>query len=73
MKEFLIVPYYGACIHTPPPPANQVVHANSSDAIVVEDSYRPVWAIGTLLTETTTSDLAEAGYRLKVERVEPYE
>ena len=27
MKEFLLVPYLGACIHTPPPPANQVVHA----------------------------------------------
>lgn len=73
MKEFLLVPYYGACIHTPPPPANQVVHANAEEAIVIEDTYFPVWAIGTLLTETTTSELAEAGYRLQVERVEPYE
>jgi hypothetical protein len=25
IKEFLLVPYFGACIHTPPPPANQIV------------------------------------------------
>jgi hypothetical protein len=73
MKEFLLVPYYGACIHTPPPPANQVVHANAKKAIVVEDTYMPVWAIGTLSTETINSNLAEAGYRLQIERIEPFE
>lgn len=73
MKEFLLVPYYGACIHTPPPPANQIVHANAEEAIVFEDTYLPIWAIGTLSTETITSNLAESGYRLKLERVESYE
>lgn len=73
LTEFLLVPYYGACIHTPPPPANQVVHANTDTAIIVEDTYRPVWAIGTMRTETVTSNLAEAGYQLQVERLEPYE
>lgn len=73
LTEFLLVPYYGACIHTPPPPANQVVHANAKQAVVVEDTYRPVWAIGTMSTETIQSNLAEAGYQLKVDRLEPYE
>lgn len=73
MKEFLLVPYYGACIHTPPPPANQLVHANAKTEIEVTDTYMPVWAYGTLSTETVKSNLGEAGYRLKVERVEPYE
>lgn len=26
LKEFLLVPYFGACVHTPPPPANQIIH-----------------------------------------------
>ncbi len=73
LTEFLLVPYYGACIHTPPPPANQVVHANAKQAVVVEDTYRPVWAIGTMSTETIQSNLAEAGYQLQIERLEPYE
>ena len=73
VDEFLLVPYFGACIHTPPPPANQVVHANASRTIELTGLYDPVWAIGTIATETVTSDLAESGYRLRVERVEPYE
>lgn len=73
LKEFLLVPYYGACIHTPPPPANQVVHANSEQTITIEDTYNPVWAIGTMKTETVLSDLAEAGYQLDVQRIEPYD
>ena len=31
VTEFLLVPYYGACIHTPPPPANQIVVVASRD------------------------------------------
>ncbi len=73
LTEFLLVPYFGACIHTPAPPANQVVHANAEQAVVVEDTYLPVWAIGTMTTETIQSNLAESGYQLKVDRLEPYE
>ena len=73
MKEFLLVPYYGACIHTPPPPANQVVHVVSDTSVEIGDTYDPVWAIGTISTETTLSDLAESGYRLQIDRIEPYE
>ena len=72
VDEFLLVPYFGACIHTPPPPANQVVHANASSAIELDSLYDPVWAVGTLATETVTSALAESGYRMRIERVEPY-
>ncbi len=72
MSEFLLVPYVGACMHTPPPPANQVVHANSEDTIELTSIYEPVWAIGTIHTETVTSNLAESGYRLEVESILPY-
>lgn len=73
MNEFLIVPYFGACIHSPPPPANQVVHATTNELVTVEDPYAPVWAIGILSSETSKSDLAEAGYLLKVNKLLPYE
>ncbi|OED41297.1 hypothetical protein AB833_09785 [Chromatiales bacterium (ex Bugula neritina AB1)] len=72
IKEFLLVPYVGACIHTPPPPANQIVHAQSPEAIKFAGMYEPVIAIGTLRTETVKSDIAESGYRLEVEEVLPY-
>jgi len=72
LKEFLLVPYVGACMHTPPPPANQVVHAESAETIEMQSIYDPVWAIGTIHTDTVKSDLAESGYRLTVEEVLPY-
>ncbi len=71
-KEFLLVPYVGACIHTPPPPANQVVHAMSSEIISIPSMYEPVWAVGVIKTETVKSNLAESGYKLEVEKVFPY-
>lgn len=72
MKEFLLVPYVGACIHTPPPPANQIVFAQSSKLIELQNVYDPVWAIGTLKVETVQSALAETGYKLEVNEILPY-
>ena len=73
LEEFLLVPYYGACIHTPPPPANQIVMASLERPVEIEDTYRPVVLRGVLRTETTNSALAEAGYRMEVIAVEEYE
>ncbi|NND89628.1 MAG: DUF3299 domain-containing protein [Granulosicoccus sp.] len=73
MTEFLLVPYYGACIHTPPPPANQVVHATTDTSVTVENTYEPVWAIGTMRTQTVRSNLAEAGYTLDIDELIPYQ
>jgi len=72
VKEFLLVPYVGACMHTPPPPANQVVHADSPESIKIGNIYDAVWAIGTIRTQTVKSNLAESGYKLEVEEVLPY-
>ncbi len=72
MSEFLLVPYVGACMHVPPPPANQVVHAKSLEAVKFTSMYDPVWAVGTIRAETVTSELAESGYKLEVEEVLPY-
>ena len=72
IKEFLLVPYVGACIHVPPPPANQIVYAEARKAMKFDGMYEPVWAIGTIRAETVTSELAESGYRLDVEQLLPY-
>lgn len=72
LDEFLLVPYYGACIHMPPPPANQVVHAFSESTVELESTWDPVWVIGTIETETIVSNLAESGYRMQLDRVVPW-
>ncbi|MDD0975650.1 DUF3299 domain-containing protein [Pseudomonas fontis] len=71
--EFLLVPYYGACIHVPPPPANQIVHVFSEIGIKVEDLYQPYWIEGPMQVKATSSELAEAGYQMEAEKIYAYE
>ena len=55
--EFLLVPTVGACIHTPPPPANQVVHGVYPEGIEVNGLFRPVWITGTMLAQSSVQDV----------------
>ena len=48
VKEFLLVPWVGACIHTPPPPPNQIVYVEASEAFQVSSRFEPVWIEGIL-------------------------
>jgi hypothetical protein len=72
MKEFLLVPYFGACIHTPPPPANQIVHVFSAKPVEGFHSMDTVWVVGTLKTERAESDMGRSGYRIDAIAVERY-
>jgi hypothetical protein len=73
VREFFLVPYYGACIHTPPPPANQIVHIVMDEPVAFENMYEPYWARGTLDVIRTDTDIGTAGYRLNVASIAPYE
>jgi len=73
VTEFLLVPYFGACIHVPPPPSNQIVHATSELGVKVEQLYQPFWIEGPLRVEHASSELAEAGYRLDAQKIYFYE
>ncbi|MCM2320093.1 MAG: DUF3299 domain-containing protein [Pseudomonas sp.] len=73
VREFLLVPYFGACIHVPPPPSNQIVHVRSEQGLPLDDLWQPFWIEGELRVEASSSELAEAGYRMQAERIRPYE
>ncbi len=70
VKEFLLVPFVGACIHVPPPPANQIVYVKADKGFEVAGQFDPVWVTGTLKTETAFTGIADAGYSLEAESVE---
>lgn len=72
LKEFLLVPYFGACIHSPPPPANQIIHVLPRSVAKGVRSMDAVWISGTLVREKTDSYMGAAGYRMQAQRVEPY-
>lgn len=70
VKEFLLVPFVGACIHVPPPPANQIVFVKTAQAFEVKGSFDPVWVTGKIAVATTFTGLAEAGYTIEADAVE---
>jgi hypothetical protein len=71
VREFLLVPYFGACVHVPPPPSNQIVFV-TSETPVASGMFDPVYVTGVLRAEASLSDLAAAGYRLEAQEVGPY-
>lgn len=81
VKEFLLVPYVGACIHTPPPPANQIVYVELDETFKADDLYTPVWITGKMKVQQSKKSLSfvdgnsdvQSGYTLTGISVEPYE
>ncbi|MBS3936270.1 MAG: DUF3299 domain-containing protein [Sulfuritalea sp.] len=73
VTEFLIVPYFGACIHTPPPPANQIIHAKSGRPLAGVRMMAPIWTYGVFGVRRSDTQWGVAGYSLTVDKVAPYE
>lgn len=72
IREFLLVPYFGACVHVPPPPANQLIHVVPGKPLPAGWNMMPVWVNGVLTVERTESGMGSAGYRLSGTKVEEY-
>ena len=71
VKEFLLVPFVGACIHVPPPPANQIIYVKAEKGFEVAGQFDPVTVTGTIKTEPAFTGLADTGYSIDAESVEP--
>lgn len=81
VREFLLVPYVGACIHAPPPPPNQIVHVSLASNFTTDELYTPVWVTGSLSAKPSSQALSfvdgqaqiAVGYRIDGGQVERYE
>ena len=73
IDEFLLVPYFGACIHTPPPPPNQIVYVTLDTPIRVDRLWDPIWATGELTSDRHINELGDAAYTMRLTAHEPYE
>jgi hypothetical protein len=71
IREFLLVPYLGACIHTPPPPANQIIQVTSARRHALQ-TMDAVWVVGTLRVARSDTRMGISGYSLEATRIEPY-
>lgn len=73
ITEFLLVPYFGACIHVPPPPPNQIVHVTVKGGVPIESLYDAIVVTGIISTETWSGEIAQVGYKMKAVGVAPFE
>ena len=72
--EFLLVPYVGACVHTPPPPPNQLVYVEMDEGKRAKmDGWEPVWLEGVLHIEDVESIYGASSYRVVGTSVKPYD
>ena len=72
ISEFLLVPYFGACIHLPPPPANQIILVKLAKPVTKLASMDTVWVEGVLRDARVDTGLAVTGYTLDAARTYPY-
>ena len=71
--EFLLVPYYGACVHTPPPPPNQMAFVRMVGKKAVRLAlFDAVWMEGTLRITTYDSPYGQVGYTIEGLTMKPY-
>ncbi len=73
VTKFFLVPYFGACLHMPPPPPNQIVYAEFADGLELASIYNPFWLEGKLATTLTENEVARSAYYMAVDRLEPFE
>jgi hypothetical protein len=74
VTEFLLVPYFGACIHVPPPPPNQMAHVLMQRNQVVDvNLWDPIWIVGTLKIESVESPYGMVGFQVTGQQILPYD
>jgi hypothetical protein len=73
VTQFLLVPFLGACIHVPPPPANQIVYVRNAKGLKIDQVWEPIWLTGILETKSVSTVLANVGYSIAEGVVEPYD
>ena len=73
LKEFLLVPYFGACIHVPPPPANQIIYIKTDSPLKGIRSMDAVWVYGSVTVERNDSGyMGTSSYSMTPDKVEIY-
>ena len=73
VTSFMLVPYVGACIHTPPPPANQLVMVDSAKPWPGDQLWDAVWVTGTMRTQLQSTKLGQTGYSLTADDMKVFE
>jgi len=79
--QFILVPTAGACIHTPPPPANQTILVNFPKGYEMQSLYAPVWVQGNIKTDSIETSVSlsdgnqaiQTGYVIQASNIIAYQ
>ena len=66
--EFLFMPYIPACMHVPPPPANQLILVKMKKGMKIKQSFFPIELTGKLAVDINTefeSSFKMEGFKIK--------
>lgn len=72
VTAFILVPFVGACVHVPPPPANQLVFVTTHKPYETSGMFEAVNVIGMFGTASTSTQLADIAYALSADHIEPF-
>ncbi len=72
VTAFILVPFVGACVHVPPPPANQLVFVTTAEPYESSGMFEPVNVIGMFGVSSVSTQLADIAYALSADRIEPF-
>ena len=72
VTAFILVPFAGACVHVPPPPANQLVFVTSEKPYETSGLFEPVNVIGMFGISSMSTQLADIAYALSADKIERY-
>ena len=70
-SEFLLVPYFGACVHSPPPPANQIILIKPPKGSRFR-TMDAIWVEGILTEGKTSSEVGTSTYVLTADKITLY-
>lgn len=73
VTSFILVPYVGACIHVPPPPANQLVFVTAAEPWPGDELWDAVWVTGRMRTRLQSTEFGQAGYEMTADLMQVYE
>lgn len=72
VTAFILVPFVGACVHVPPPPANQLVFVTTQKPYENSGMFESVNVTGMFGTASTSTQLADIAYALSADHIEPF-
>lgn len=72
VTSFFLVPYFGACLHMPPPPPNQIIYIEIEDGFLLEELYDPVVVSGKLSVALFEDQIATSAYSMTLDKIRMY-